>query len=382
MSVTAGLRGAAAWLGRYRVPVGLLAVVVLLRPVLADPLVLGYGQVANTVLVWMLFAVSFNLLLGYAGLLSFGHALFFGTGVYVVAIGVRHVHLPGLEGTLPFVPAALLGIGLAAAGAHLVGRLIADRGEIYFAMLTLAFAETVHFLVNKNYGGFTGGSAGLPVELPGWLESQRGVKYVTAGPLEFEWYYLVAAVVFVGALAVWQLVRSPFGRTLVVVRENEQLARAIGIDARRYKIWAFTASGAVAALAGALLVLNNQTASLSTLSIEASGDVIMMSVLGGTNYFVGPIAGVLAWMTSEEFLTGFEALVLPLAEVPLVRLELAEVLAYWQFFLGGLFVLVVLVAPHEGLWGFLRRQAGRVGRPARRVLGAVVAPRGGDRERE
>ena len=122
----------------------------------------------------------------------------------------------------------------------------------------------------------------------------------------------------------------------------------------RYKVWAFTLSGVVAAYAGTILEINEQGATLSLLTVETSGDVILMTVLGGANYFFGPVAGAFVWLFAEDYLTDFEMLVLPLKEVPIVSLELAGVLAYWQFFLGLLFVIAVLIAPREGIWGLLR----------------------------
>lgn len=337
----------AATIDRLGVPIGLVALVLFIRPVVSHPMLLGYEQIANTILVWMLFAASFNLLIGYTGLLSFGHAMFLGFGTYGAAIGVVHMGLP-------FVVAALISVAGATVVAHLIGRLTVQKGEIYFAMLTLAFAQSVYFIANQNYGGITGGTTGLSGALPAWIESYRGVMYVSLGWLRFDWYYLLAGVFLVGMLALWQLVRSPFGRTLAVVRENEKLARAVGVDTKRYKIWSFTFSGMFAALAGVLLEINNQGATLHDLSVTTSGDVILMTILGGTNYFFGPLAGAFVWLFSRDFLTEFETLVVPFTEFPVVSVELSGVLAYWQFFLGLLFVVAVLVAPREGVWGLFR----------------------------
>ncbi|MFC7203070.1 branched-chain amino acid ABC transporter permease [Haloferax namakaokahaiae] len=336
-----------------RVPIGLVAIVVLIRPIISHPMLLGYEQIANTILIWMLFAASFNLLIGYTGLLSFGHAMFLGFGTYGAAIGVLHLGLP-------FSLAALVGVAVATVAANLLGRLIAEKGEIYFAMLTLAFAQSVYFIANQNYGGLTGGSTGLSGALPAWIESYRGVMYVSLGWLSFDWYYLLAVVFVLAMLGLWQLVRSPFGRTLIAIRENEELGKAIGIDTTKYKIWAFTFSGMFSAVAGVLLEINNQGATLHDLSIKTSGDIILMTILGGTNYFFGPAAGAFVWLFAEDFLTEFETLVLPMAEVPLVVVELSGVLTYWQFFLGLLFVVAVLVAPREGVWGLFRSGVKRV----------------------
>jgi len=351
-------------LRKWRVPIGLLVLVVVLRPLVGQPFLLDYSPFANTILVWMLFAASFNVLLGYTGLLSFGHAMFLGMGTYGAAIGLARLGLP-------FTVSAVAGMVVATVAAYLVGRIIARKGEIYFAMLTLAFAEAVHFAANQNYGDLTGGSTGIVGAVPAWIEAERGVKYVVAAGARFDWYYLLGAIFLVAGLAIWQLVRSPFGRSLVAIRENEDLARAVGIDTRRYKVWSFTFSGLFASLAGVLFAINNQGATLSTLTVATSGDAILMTILGGANYFFGPIAGAFVWLFSEEFLINFETLVLPLAQVPLVRIDLAGVLAYWQFFLGLLFVISVLVAPREGLWGLFRGLL-------ERLYGLVAG--GGDRE--
>lgn len=337
-----------AALRRYKVPIGAVLLVLLVRPLVSMDLLLGYGPVANTILIWMLFAASFNLLLGYTGLLSFGHAMFLGIGAYVTAIGLSQFDSP-------FVLSAVVGLALAAVVAYLIARLIAQKGEIYFAMLTLAFGTTAHFIANFNPGGLTGGTTGIASgAVPPWIETERGLKYVNLWGTEFDWYFMVAAAVLLGLLVLWQVVRSPFGRTLVAIRENEELARAMGINAYRYKVWAFTISGVVAAYAGTILEVNEQGATLSLLTVQTSGDVILMTVLGGANYFFGPVAGAFLWLFAEDYLTDFETLILPLKEVPLLSVEVAGILSYWQFFLGLLFVIAVLVAPREGVWGLLR----------------------------
>jgi branched-chain amino acid transport system permease protein len=225
-------------LSTLKVPIGLLAVVLLLRPVVSNELMLGYSQIASSMLIWMLVVASFNVLLGYTGLLSFGHAMFLGIGTYTVAIALAELNVP-------FLAAAPLAVVISAAVAYLMGRLIAHKGEIYFAMLTLAFAKSIHFIARYDPGGVTGGTTGLAGgTVPAWIDTVRGFKYVVVGGTRFDWYYLVAATFLVGMLLIWQLVRSPFGRTLVAIRENETLARAMGIDVRRYKVWAFTFAGA------------------------------------------------------------------------------------------------------------------------------------------
>jgi len=343
-------------LGPYRVPLGLLALVVLLRPLVGHPWVLGYQQIATTMLVWMLFVAAFNLLFGFTGLLSFGHAMFLGCGLYGAAIGTTAFDLPLVVGVA-------VGVLLGGLSANLLGRLIVDRGEIYFAMLTLAAAQAVYFLALRDPYGLTGGSNGISQgTLPGWIETFRGQMTVTAGVVEFDWYWVVAAVFLVCMVGLWQLLRSPFGRSLIAIRENQDLARAMGIDAKRYKVASFTVSGALSAVAGSLLLITNQGAAIENLEPLTSGKAVLMAVLGGVNYFFGPVIGAFIWLFSSDYLESFETLQFPLQELTLVSVDLSGVLIYWRFLLGALFVVVVLLAPTEGAWGALRRAAGRLRR--------------------
>jgi branched-chain amino acid transport system permease protein len=346
----------------YRVPLGLVALVVGLRPLVAHDWVLGFGEVASTMLIWMLFVAAFNLLFGYTGLLSFGHATFLGFGVYAVAITL-------VETDLPFVVGAALGVATATVFGYLLGRLIVEKGEIYFAMLTLAVSQAVFFIALKDPGGLTGGSNGITGDtLPAWIDSFRGRKTVTFlpavdvpvfGSLD-DWYVLVAVVFLVCMLGLWQVVRSPFGRSLVAIRENEDLARAMGIDARRYKITSFTLSAWLAGVAGVLREIDLGAASIETFAAITSGDAVLMAILGGVDYFFGPVVGAFAWLFAENYLTGFETLHLPLRELSLVSVHLGGVLEFWEFFIGGLFVVVVLVSPKDGIWGYLKRGYGRL----------------------
>jgi branched-chain amino acid transport system permease protein len=352
----------ASFLAKYKVPIGLVVFVALLRPVIASDAVLGYNAIANTMLITILFVAAFNLLFGFAGLLSFGHAMFLGFGVYVTAI-VTMNGLPGLPagGTLTFLVGAVLALAFSAAFSYLLGLFIVRKGEIYFAMLTLAVSQAVYFIALRDPGGLTGGSNGLTGgTLPAFVEQTRGEIEVVLGGLSVDWYWVVGVVFLLAMLALWQVLRSPFGRTLIAIRENEALARAMGIDVARYKVVALTLSGTFAALAGVLLEVNDNGAAIENLNVTTSGDVVLMAVLGGIHFFFGPIAGAFTWLFAEDFLTGFETLALPLAEVPMVTLDLTGLLQYWQFLLGALFVVVVMTSPKNGIWGFVRGGAARV----------------------
>jgi branched-chain amino acid transport system permease protein len=372
----AALPGEAGWLptriARYRVPIGLVALVLLLRPVVGLPFMLGFESIATTILIVVLFVAAFNLLFGYTGLLSFGHAMFFGFGMYGAAIAMAG---NGPAPELPFVAGAGVGIAVAALVAYSLGRLTVERGEIYFAFLTLAAAQAVFFIANRDPLGLTGGSNGISQGAqPGWIESFRGELRVTlvdwpAPVLEAvgwlnDWYLLVGVIFLLSMGAIWQIVRSPFGRSLIAIRENEALARAMGIDTARYKVWAFVFSGAFSALAGALMAVNNHGASQEWLSVFTSGDTVLMAVLGGVHYFFGPVVGVFVWEFTANYLTDFKIL-----DLGFVSPDISRELSHWPFLLGAVFVVVVLVAPNDGLWGYLTKYAAR----ARQRLTEVLA---------
>jgi branched-chain amino acid transport system permease protein len=356
-------------LRRYRVPIGLVVLVVSLQPVIGSDWLLGFDAIATRMLIVMLFVAAFNLLFGFTGLLSFGHAMFLGFGMYITAIATVN-GLPGLApgGGLTFLAGALLSLAAVAVFSYLLGKLIVRKGEIYFAMLTLAVSQAIYFIVLRDPGGLTGGSNGLTGgALPDFVQQVRGRISIEAFGLTVDWYWVVALLFLLAMLGMWQLLRSPFGRTLIAIRENERLARAMGVDTARYKVWSLTFSGIFAALAGVLLEIHNSGAAIEDLSVVTSGDTVLMAVLGGIKFFFGPIAGTFTWLFAEDFLTDFEVLHLPATEFAAVSVDLGPILGYWQFFLGALFVVVVLTSPQDGIWGYVRSLGGRL----RRLLGRV-----------
>ncbi len=341
---------------QYRIPLGLVVLVLFLRPVVSSDLLLGFEAIANRMLIIMLFVAAFNLLFGFTGLLSFGHAMFFGFGVYVPAIVV----LNGLGGLAPGgsvtffagVALALLSVGVFS---YLLALLIVGKGEIYFALLTLAVSQAIYFIALRDPWGLTGGSNGLTRgTLPEFVEQTRGQITIQAFGASVDWYWVVAVVFLLAMSGLWQVVRSPFGRTLIAIRDNEQLARAMGIDTTRYKVWSLTFSGLLSAMAGVLLEINNSGAAIENLGVLTSGDTVLMAVLGGINYFFGPITGAFTWLFVEDFLTDFEVWHIPTTELAIVSVDLGPALQFWQFFLGALFVVVVLTSPEEGIWGYVR----------------------------
>lgn len=274
-----------------------------------------YPPVATDILCWGLFAVAFDLLLGHAGLLSFGHAAFWGTSAYLTG-------LIAIQSQLPF-HAAVLGGALGAALLALpIGYLAVRRSGIYFAMITLAFAQMVYFVANQ-WGDVTGGENGLqgiPRTLPGADLSDP-----------FVYYYAALPVVLLGLAAAWRIVHSPFGRVVAAVRDNPDRVRALGYPADRYKLVAFVVSAFLSGLAGGLYAVNHGFASLQEVYWTTSGKVVVMTVLGGIGTLWGSLVGAAAIVRLEDWLStsGFE-------ETGLIT--------------GAVFILVVLVF-RRGVWG-------------------------------
>lgn len=340
--------------------IGLILFVLVLRPVISSDLILGYESIANTILIWMLFAAAFNLLLGYTGLLSFGHAMFLGWGMYSMGIILSQVS------TSLFFLAAIVAIVGASALAYVIGRLIVQKGDIYFAMLTIAFGEVLWYIANTDPGGLTGGNDGIAQGvLPPWIASELGRKFVEFNAVSIDIYWPIGAVFVICIYLLFRIVRSPFGRTLIAIRENEDLAQAIGVNTTRYKVYAFTLSAAFTAVAGVMLEVVNQGVTLSSLHWSTSGEVVMMTVLGGMSSFAGPMVGAFLWEAGASYLTSFTTLHLPLSEFAIVSYDVSDLMEYWRFLFGLLFVLIVLTYPEGGAWGIIKRivkwTAGRLG---------------------
>jgi branched-chain amino acid transport system permease protein len=274
-----------------------------------------YPAVAVDILCWALFAVSVDLLLGFTGLLSFGHAAFWGTSAY--AAGLAAIHWG-----LPFPLAVLAGALTAAALAAPIGYLAVKRTGIYFAMVTLAFAQMVYYVAN-NRRELTGGENGLqsvPRELFGLDLSD-----------EYYFYYAALPIVLLGLWAAWRIVHSPFGRVLVGIRDNPARARALGYPVHRYKLTAFVLSGFIAGLGGGLYAMAHRFVTLDALHWTTSGKAVIVVVLGGIGTLWGGVIGAALLVRLEDWLSfsGFES-------IGLVT--------------GVLFVAVVLLF-RQGLWG-------------------------------
>jgi branched-chain amino acid transport system permease protein len=297
-----------------------------------------YTFLANDVIIWALFATSLNLLVGYTGLVSFGHAAYFGVGAYMTGILMKKLAVPFLVAW----PAA----GLAGAVCALVfGFFCVRLTRIYFAMLTLAFAQIVWAICFK-WNEVTGGEQGMP-EIPypdfGWLE-RLGASVPLLSWRTAEYFYFLT-VVLVG-LCLWVLhrvVASPFGRMLTTIRENAERAEFIGVNVRRYELAAFVLAGAFAGLAGGLFGIFNRGVFPDFAYWTKSSEVLIMTLLGGMGTFFGPSIGALVLI--------------------LLNQQIVSYTEYWPLVLGS--VLVVL------LFGFPGGIAGAVGALTGRVFRRV-----------
>jgi branched-chain amino acid transport system permease protein len=285
-------------------------------------------------LCFAMFACAYNLLLGFGRMLSFGHAAFFGSAAYVTSwLVTAHALGPAT--------AILGGVAAAAALGFLIGGIAIRRHGIYFAMITLALGQLVYFVCLE--APFTGGENGLQ-GVP------RGTLF-TLLPLRSDvvMYYLVLAVFLGVFLFIRRVVHSPYGQVLKAIRENESRATSLGYDINRYKLLAFVLSAAIAGLAGSLNALVLGFATLSDVQQSTSGEVILMTLLGGTGTFFGPVVGAAIVVTLQEYLS--------------------DIVGGWvTAIIGAIFVACVL-SFRRGIVGEL---AGRLlhGEPKRPVAGA------------
>ncbi|WFU91599.1 branched-chain amino acid ABC transporter permease (plasmid) [Rhizobium sp. CC1099] len=242
-------------------------------------------------LCFALFACAFNLLLGYTGLLSFGHATFFGGAAYFTAYTVKAWGVPPELGILIGVAgAALLGL--------VMGYLAIRRQGIYFAMITLALSQMFFFFCLQ--AEFTEGEDGIQSVPRGYLFGLIDLNSSTS------MYYFVLAVFVIGMLLIWRFIHSPFGMILKSIRENENRAISLGYSVARYKLGAFVMSAALAGLAGALKSLVFQFATLTDVAWQMSGEVILMTLLGGIGTLIGPIFGAGLVVTLQNYLATSE----------------------------------------------------------------------------
>jgi branched-chain amino acid transport system ATP-binding protein len=276
------------------------------------------ASLATQIAIYALYALGFDLLLGYTGLVSFGASAFFGAASYAAGIAVLHIfdnmYFAILFGT---VTAGVLGL--------VIGLLILRRRGIYFSLLTLAFTQLFYEIAFK-WTDVTGGENGL----------QGIARSSLASPLEY--HYFVVIVVLCGMYAIWRIVHSPFGRVLQALRDNEQRVRCLGYDTKRIKLLAFIISSTVIGLAGSLLTFLIQSVYADNLNWQHAGDPVMMTILGGIHHFLGPTWGAIIFIILND--------------------QLSSLTEHWWLFFGAILIAFILLSP-EGVSGIWFRLSGR-----------------------
>jgi branched-chain amino acid transport system permease protein len=280
-----------------------------------------YVGMVSRLLIFALAATSLNLLLGFGGMVSMGHAAYLGAGAYTVGILMHH----GVLSAWVSWPAAVL---VGAVLAFLIGLVSLRTKGVYFIMITLAFAQMIYFIFVglKEYGGEDG------LSMP--QRSATGVLDLSA---DVNFYYVVLAVTALSMYLVYRLVNSRFGRVLQALKQNEVRMEAIGFSVVRYKLVCFVITGALASLAGALLANQNMMVSPSLVHWTQSGSLMVMVILGGTGFFFGGAIGAVVVLMLEEVLSAYTI--------------------HWQIIVGAVLLGVVLLLPH-GLASLFQRKRG------------------------
>ncbi|MCL5966833.1 MAG: branched-chain amino acid ABC transporter permease [Deltaproteobacteria bacterium] len=306
----------------FLLPFGLVVSALVALPFFTD---LFYQSFITEILVWVLFAVSFDLIFGYTGLLSFGQALFFGLGAYAVAISLLKLELGTGAGLLLSVLVPVL-------FASLVGYFSVKLTGIHFVIITIIFALIASTLA-ETWTWLTGGTDGLVFPAP---PLDLGLLKVDLTDIRST-YYLVLAVVVLSYLLLRRIVQSPLGKAFVAIRENEERARLIGYDVRRHKLLSFVIAGGFSGLAGGLYSLTLKYASAGFLHWSVSGHAVVYTIVGGAGTLVGPALGAALIMSLEHSLVNY--------------------LQATDLVVGAVLVLMLLVAP-KGFVGLLRRRGG------------------------
>jgi branched-chain amino acid transport system permease protein len=286
----------------------------------------GYTELGSRVLVLGLAAMSLNFLLGFTGVLSFGHAAYFGLGAYGAALTLKYL--------APSTPlAVLVGVATGAVAAAIIGAMIVRLRGVYFAMVTIAFGQ-VFFFIAFRWNSVTGGDDGVT----GWKRQAIGlgrwVIDIQANDKTFYYFTLAMFAVGVGIMAL--LLRSPFGRTLLAIRENERRARFLGLPVEQHIWLSFVISCLFVALAGALYALLNNFTDPRALRWDQSGNFVIMAVLGGMRSFWGPLIGAAIFVLLQDYVSSHTE--------------------NWMSFIGLFFVLIVLFFP-RGVLGIIRRKS-------------------------
>jgi len=285
----------------------------------------GYTELASRVLVLGLAAMSLNFLLGFTGVLSFGHAAYFGLGAYGAAMTIKYIY--------PSTPLGILvGVATGTLAAMVIGALIVRLRGVYFAMVTIAFGQVFYFIAFR-WNSVTGGDDGVS----GWKRQAIDLGFTQINLLgnDKAFYYFVLVCFTVAVTLMWLLLRSPFGRTLLAIRENERRARYLGIPVEQHIWLSFVISCCFVSLAGTMYALLNNFTDPRALRWDQSGTFVIMAVLGGMRSFWGPLIGAAIFVVLQDYVSSHTE--------------------NWMSFIGLFFVLVVLFFP-RGVLGILRRK--------------------------
>ena len=274
-----------------------------------------YVDLLTKVMIMAVFALSLDLLVGYTGLVSFGHAAFFGIAAYTVALLSPKYEAASLWLTLP---AAVL---IAAFAAFVIGIFVLRTRGIYFIMVTLAFAQMIYFLFHDTKLG--GGSDGIYLNFKPEVKIGGFTLFDLGNALHF--YYFVLAVLVMVYFFLWLVLRSPFGRALVGIKTNEHRMRSLGFPVFHYKLAAFTLAGGLAGIAGYLAACQFGFVNPEIISWHQSGNVLLMVILGGLGNLYGAVAGAFAFVLMQEFFSSLTK--------------------HWQLIMGAVIVFLVLFLP-------------------------------------
>jgi branched-chain amino acid transport system permease protein len=302
----------ARWVERRRVLVALAILGVL-------PVALPYPALAINILIYGLFATGFNLLFGYTGLLSLGHAALFGAGAYGCGIAVVILGLP-------WFLAIIAGVALAIVVSAVIGGLAIRTRGVYFSMVTLALAQCLYFIFYQ-WTSVTGGESGLRGVSVAKIDL-GALRVDLLDPYQKYYFFLVFVALALGAFS--RILKSPFGAVIEGIRENENRARASGYSLDVMKWMSFVLSGAFCGLAGALNAIHLGIVSIETLFYTTSGTVVMMTLLGGMGTFFGPIVGAALFLSLEDISSNWTS--------------------HWQLIAGLIFIACVRFFP-KGIWG-------------------------------
>ncbi|WP_280585784.1 branched-chain amino acid ABC transporter permease [Halorubrum sp. Boch-26] len=303
---------------------------VLVFPFIFNNFLDGYTQLATLMLIWGIFAIGFDILLGYTGLLSFGHAVFWGGAAYAAGIFSASVSSQPLL-------VLLAGTAFAVLLAWVVGFLSLRRGGIYFAILTLTFGQMAFYLAASPLAFLTNGENGFTSvtigPLLGVIDLHGGVPFPLSIAVDNMLYVFVAAVTVLSVAMANRILHSPYGTVFRAIRENERRAEFVGLHVWRYKLMAFVISAAFAGIAGSLFAIEGNYVPLESLYWTESGAIVIMTVLGGVGSLFGPLFGAGLYLYIENIVSGFETLG-----------------PFWHLILGIVFVVAVVVFP-DGIWG-------------------------------